>query len=60
MGIAILGLVSATPSAGGEPAKAQDSSAAEAAYLSNITQLTFDSMGFTKAGEAYFSPDGRP
>ena len=26
-------------------------------YLSNITQLTFSSMGFEKAGEAYFSPD---
>lgn len=32
---------------------------AEAKHLSNITQLTFDSMGFTKAGEAYFSPDGK-
>ena len=27
--------------------------------LSNITQLTFPCMGFEKAGEAYFSPDGR-
>lgn len=26
-------------------------------YLSNITQLTFPSMGFSKAGEAYFSSD---
>ncbi len=32
---------------------------AEAAFLSNVTQLTFDTMGFTKAGEAYFSPDGK-
>ena len=27
-------------------------------YLSNIQQLTFPSMGFQKAGEGYFSPDG--
>lgn len=27
-------------------------------YLHNIEQLTFTSMGFEKAGEAYFSPDG--
>lgn len=26
-------------------------------YLSNHVQLTFSSMGFEKAGEAYFSPD---
>lgn len=26
-------------------------------YLKNIQQLTFPSMGFEKAGEAYFSPD---
>jgi Tol biopolymer transport system component len=30
----------------------------EALYLTNIRQLTFLSMGFEKAGEAYFSPDG--
>lgn len=29
----------------------------EAPALTNITQLTFPSMGFEKAGEAYFSPD---
>lgn len=29
----------------------------ESAYLSNITQLTYQSMGFINAGEAYFSPD---
>lgn len=28
-------------------------------YLSNVTQITFSSMGFEKAGEAYFSPDGK-
>lgn len=27
-------------------------------YLHNVEQLTFTSMGFEKAGEAYFSPDG--
>ena len=27
-------------------------------YLSNVRQLTFPYMGFEKAGEAYFSPDG--
>lgn len=27
--------------------------------MRNIRQLTFPSMGFEKAGEAYFSPDGR-
>lgn len=30
----------------------------EAASLQNIHQLTFPEMGFEKAGEAYFSPDG--
>ncbi len=32
---------------------------AEALCLSNIQQVTFSSMGFEKAGEAYFSPDGQ-
>ena len=27
--------------------------------LQNIRQVTFPSMGFERAGEAYFSPDGR-
>lgn len=31
----------------------------EAGILSNVTQLTTPAMGFEKAGEAYFSPDGR-
>lgn len=31
----------------------------EATHLKNIKQLTFSSMDFEKAGEAYFSPDGR-
>lgn len=33
--------------------------AQESGILSNIQQLTYDSMGFTKSGEAYFSPDGK-
>ncbi len=33
--------------------------AVEAVALKNIRQLTFSSMGFEKAGEAYFSPDGQ-
>ncbi len=28
-------------------------------YLRNIRQVTFPSMGFEKAGEGYFSPDGK-
>lgn len=31
----------------------------EAKILQNIRQLTFPSMGFEKAGEAYFSPDAQ-
>ncbi len=31
----------------------------ESRYLSNIRQLTFPSMDLDKAGEAYFSPDGK-
>lgn len=31
---------------------------AESAALKNIRQLTFADMGFEKAGESYFSPDG--
>jgi Tol biopolymer transport system component len=38
---------------------AEDPATSEATYLSKITQLTFDSMGFIKAGEAYFSPDAK-
>jgi Tol biopolymer transport system component len=34
----------------------QDWKAAEARYLSNIQQVTFD---FVRAGEGYFSPDGK-
>ncbi len=31
----------------------------ESAWLKNIRQVTFPSMGFEKAGESYFSPDGQ-
>jgi TolB protein len=31
----------------------------EAPALKNIRQITFPSQGFAKAGEAYFSPDGK-
>ena len=31
----------------------------ESKYLSNIEQLTHDSMGLLNAGEAYFSPDAK-
>ena len=31
----------------------------EAKYLTNVQQITFESMGFSKAGEAYFSPDAK-
>ncbi len=31
----------------------------EEIYISNVEQLTFSSMNFEKAGEAYFSPDGK-
>lgn len=31
----------------------------EELYLQNIQQVTFPYMGFEKAGEAYFSPDGK-
>ena len=31
----------------------------EETLLENVEQLTFPTMGFQEAGEAYFSPDGR-
>jgi len=34
-------------------------SALEARFLKNIQQLTYSSMGFSKAGESYFSHDGK-
>lgn len=40
------------------PAEDADWKKAEAAYLKNIRQLTFDDT-FARAGEAYFSPDGK-
>lgn len=35
-----------------------ESASAENTALKNIRQVTFPSMGFEKAGESYFSPDG--
>ena len=52
--VVILTGIAGTSSAG-DPPTATD----ESRYLSNITQLTQTSMGLVKAGEAYFSPDGR-
>ena len=40
-------------------AKGQALDERESRFLSNVVQVTDRSMGFTKAGEAYFSPDGR-
>lgn len=40
-------------------ASAQSNQELEAKCLTNMHQLTFSSMGFEKAGEAYFSPDGK-
>lgn len=40
-------------------AEEQFDSALEERSLKNVRQLTFPSMGFEKAGEAYFSPDGK-
>ena len=37
---------------------AHGQSSVESAALRNIRQVTFPSMGFEKAGESYFSPDG--
>ncbi len=45
--------------ADGKQPEQTDAAAGEAKCLTNITQLTFTSMGLTKSGEAYFSPDGR-
>ena len=39
-----------------QPPAAGDWKAAEAAYLTNITQVTKD---FARAGEGYFAPDGK-
>jgi Tol biopolymer transport system component len=46
-----LALISLKKSA--QPQQSQEAS------LSNIRQITFPAMGFEKAGESYFSPDGK-
>ncbi len=40
-------------------AAAQSEKSLEHPALQNIKQITFPSMGFEKAGESYFSPDGK-
>lgn len=39
--------------------EAADAAQDEARWLRNVRQVTRDDMGFTRAGEAYFSPDGK-
>mgnify|MGYP001203798806 CR=1 FL=1 len=46
-------------SVAGTPSADRASDGGEAAFLSNIRQLTTPAMGFDRAGEAYFSPDMR-
>lgn len=41
----------------GQSSRAEKSG--EEAFLSNVMQITFEEMGFSKAGEAYFSPDAK-
>lgn len=60
-GIALIAVLSAAAFAnaadpGPNEINAKD---AESRYLANVTQLTDASMGLGKAGEAYFSPDGK-
>ena len=56
--IPVFALVSVAPVLRAEPPKFLPPSGEEAKYITHIQQLTFDEMGFAKAGEAYFSPDG--
>ena len=55
----VLGAAGFANAAGDPNAKELNSKEAESQYLANVTQLTDTSMGLGKAGEAYFSPDGR-
>ncbi len=52
----VAGDISADDSNQGEPPAAPKMSALESKHLKNVRQLT---SGFVKAGEGYFSPDGR-
>jgi len=55
-GIALLAILgTATFASAGDPNPQE----VESQYLANVTQLTDTSMGLVKAGEAYFSPDGK-
>jgi TolB protein len=55
----VLGAAGFANAAGDPNAKELNSKEAESQYLANVTQLTDTSMGLGKAGEAYFSPDGK-
>lgn len=54
--ISAFSLTSMTPAAQAEEVFDQN---IEKIHLQNIQQLTFPTMGFERAGEAYFSPDGQ-
>ncbi|MHC5109849.1 MAG: TolB family protein [Planctomycetota bacterium] len=61
--VGLFALVAIGPMAQGEEPVGKktgiDAHPQEQSVLSNIRQLTFESMGLTNAGEGYFSPDGR-
>lgn len=54
VGSAVVGVTAFAAQALAQPAAEHD----ETRYLKNIRALTRDELGFTRAGEAYFSPDG--
>ena len=56
--VGVLVVATASDVVWGQPALKVDPTQ-EAAILSNVRQLTNDGMGFKKAGEAYFSADGK-
>lgn len=58
--LAALALATAAPAQPPDnPSASEEAARQEARFLSNVKQITHASMGFTKAGEAYFSPDGK-
>src|SRR4051812_43598433 len=56
--LSILALTAALAAPSADQPDAADWKKAEAACLSNVKQLTFPAA-FTRAGEGYFSPDGK-
>ncbi|MEK7730786.1 MAG: hypothetical protein AAB363_02905, partial [Planctomycetota bacterium] len=59
-GIALLAILgTASFATAGDPSPKVNGKEFESQYLENVTQLTDTSMGLGKAGEAYFSPDGK-